>query len=134
MYRYRNCESTNAGDNLNITTYDYNNLNDSEYCPNSPMNKWEDENASESDPPVQTDHEQQLTMEENNSFELIEKPGNIVTEAYVPYAQRVKKMDMKKLKATIWDQINEKIVSFITRWPVYNIIFITFILGSNRRR
>lgn len=52
-----------------------------------------------------------------------------VNEAYVPYAMKAKQIDMKKLKAAIWESLtNSMIVTISKEVRIFSIISLNYLL------
>ncbi|CAH0547136.1 unnamed protein product [Brassicogethes aeneus] len=94
--------------NYEVSGYKYENPNDSQYCSqqneDDPM---DNEDLMDNNFDTEERHHQQQNFLSEN---LVHMP-TLVPKSYVPYALQAKKMDMKKLKAAVWQKLVKNVES-----------------------
>lgn len=100
--------SSKPVENLNVSTYVYDNPNDTEYCNTTLLGEgWDGEgdNIGDDDElPLNGD----VNHDDHNSIhedDLIEAP-DMVPQNFISYAKTAKKMDMKRLKTAMWEELS----------------------------
>lgn len=98
-------ENDDLRKDLNVSNYDYNNPNDNEYCNDEMNNEGWDQNSNSS---VIEQFGENLGFENENFTEddYVTAP-EMVPNNPVAYALKAKRMDMKKLKSAIWEELIE---------------------------
>ncbi|KAJ8922646.1 hypothetical protein NQ315_007678 [Exocentrus adspersus] len=99
-----------------VSGYKYQNPNDSQYCSqhssdpdvNNPLPDGDDNDFDDGDQVEEHQVAQQEFLGEN----LVDAPEE-VPKSYVPYALQAKKMNMKKLKAAVWQIVTNTPVNLI---------------------